>query len=83
GYRFARVTDIRDVQDKRYGWKVKGRIVVDGDQGYRGHRGYDRYDRYDRRGRDYRRGGDEGKFTCYIQRGRYAEVDFKGIRGLR
>ncbi|QZD86087.1 hypothetical protein [Qipengyuania psychrotolerans] len=77
GYRFAEVTDIRDVKDTRYGWKVKGRMVVDGQ------RGYNRYDRYDRR--DYRRYGNEdhGKFSCYIERGRVTQVDFSGIRGLR
>lgn len=81
GYRYAQVTDIRDVDNTRYGWKVKGRMVVDGN--YRGGN-YDRYgyrDRYNR----YQRWSDRdsGSFTCYIDRGRVAEVDFSGIRGLR
>ncbi|MBX7496486.1 hypothetical protein K3172_11530 [Qipengyuania sp. 6B39] len=81
GYHYAQVTDIRDVDDTRYGWKVKGRMVVDGN--YRGGH-YDRYgyrDRYNR----YQRWNDRdsGSFTCYIDRGRVAEVDFSGIRGLR
>lgn len=75
GYRFANVTDIRDVDDTRYGWKVKGRIVVDGQRGY-GYRGYNH--RY----RQSERGYDKGKFTCRIDRGRGAYVDFSGIRGL-
>lgn len=78
GYRYADVTQIRDVDDTRYGWRVKGRMVVDGARGYRG------YDRYDRR--DYRRGynrSDSGRFTCYIERGRVTDIDFSGIRGLR
>ena len=81
GYRYAQVTDIRDVDDTRYGWKVKGRIVVDGN--YRGGR-YDRYGYRDRNNR-YNRWNDRdsGKFTCYIERGRVANVDFSGIRGLR
>lgn len=81
GYRYAQVTDIRDVDDTRYGWKVKGRIMVDGN--YRGGR-YDRYgyrDRYNRYNRWNDR--DSGKFTCRIDRGRVTDVDFSGIRGLR
>ncbi|WP_284125866.1 hypothetical protein [Parerythrobacter aestuarii] len=89
GYRFANVTDIRDVDDTRYGWRVKGRIVVDGQRGY-GYQGYNYRGRYDDRYRyndryRYRqseRGYDKGKFTCYIERGRGASVDFSGIRGL-
>lgn len=74
GYRYANVTEIRDVDRERYGYEVKGRLVVDGQ------RGYGRYDRYDRR--DYRR-GDEGKFKCDVSRGRVVDIDYSGIRGLR
>lgn len=82
GYRYAQVTDIRDVDDTRYGWRVKGRIMVDGSD-YRGGR-YDRYGYRDRNDR-YRRWNDRdsGKFTCYIERGRVTNLDFSGIRGLR
>ena len=71
GYRYADVTQIRDVDRERYGYEVKGRLVVDGQRGY---------DRYDRRG--YRR-ADEGKFTCDVSRGRVVDIDYSGIRGLR
>ena len=74
GYRYAQVTDIRDVDDTRYGWRVKGRMMVDGQRGYRN-------SRYDRRYND--RSRDSGKFTCYIERGRVADVNYSGIRGLR
>ncbi|ABC63701.1 hypothetical protein [Erythrobacter litoralis] len=77
GYRSADVTQIRDVDDTRYGWRVKGRIVVDGQRGYRSRTRYD-----DRRYGYGRRAYDQGKFTCYIERGR-TQVDFSGIRGLR
>lgn len=90
GYRFADVTQIRDVDRKRGGWRVKGRLVVDGQRGYGNrygnrynNRGYNhdvRYDRYDRRG--YNR-GDSGRFTCDIRRGRVVDIDYSGIRGLR
>ncbi|MEO9462693.1 MAG: hypothetical protein ABJ242_08160 [Marinomonas sp.] len=88
GYRFADVTRIRDVESTRYGWKVKGRMVVDGARGYRGanngHRYNDRY-RHDDRGYGYYNRGsraDRGKFTCYVERGSRPQVNFRGIRGL-
>lgn len=81
GYRYAQITDIRDVKDTRYGWRVKGRMVVDGN--YRG----GRYDRngYRDRNNNYQRWSDRdsGKFTCDIERGRVVDVNFSGIRGLR
>lgn len=76
GYRYADVTQIRDVDNTRYGWRVSGRVQVAGGAGY------DRYDRYDSR-YDYRpRRGDDGRFTCYIERGRVADIDYDGIRRL-
>lgn len=76
GYRWAQVTQIRDVDDTRYGWRVKGRMEVENRGG--------RYDRYDRRDRRYSsRGRDAGNFTCYIDRGRVSKVNYSGIRGLR
>jgi hypothetical protein len=72
GYRYADVTQIRDVDRERYGYQVKGRLVVDGQ------RGYGRNDRYDRRRR-----ADEGRFTCDVSRGRVVDIDYRGIRGLR
>lgn len=89
GYRFADVTQIRDVDQTRYGWRVKGRMVVDGARGYRGaynngHRYNDRY-RHDDRGYGYNNRGyraDRGKFTCFVERGNRPQVNFRGIRGL-
>ncbi|UAB77455.1 hypothetical protein INR77_11680 [Erythrobacter sp. SCSIO 43205] len=68
GYRYADVTEIRDIDRTRYGWRVKGRMEVQGLQG---------------RGYGYgNRGYDRGKFTCYVEgRGR-PQIDFRGIRGL-
>lgn len=95
GYRNADVTQIRDVENTRYGWRVKGRLQVGGG----GHDRYDRddrYDRYDRYDRDDRYDryegndryygrygrGDSGAFTCYIDRGRVADIDYSGLRRL-
>lgn len=41
GYRFADVTQIRDVDRTRLGWRVKGRMEVQGQRGFRG-RDFDR-----------------------------------------
>ena len=69
GYRFADVTQIRDVDRTRYGWRIKGRMEVQGLRG--GGYGYGN------------QGFDRGRFTCYIEgRGR-PQIDFRGIRGLR
>lgn len=85
GYRFADVTEIRDVDRERYGWEVKGRLVVDGQRGWgRYNQQYNRYDRYDRSGRwDRGYDRDAGKFTCDVSRGRIMDIDYRGIRGLR
>lgn len=77
GYSRARVTEIRDVDDTRGGWRVKGRIVVDDRYDYGRYNRYDRYDRYDRNDRD------RGSFTCYVEGQRVAGLDFDGVRGLR
>lgn len=82
----AKVTDIRDVDRKSYGYKVEGRIAVNTMQ--RGWRSGDR--RYGNGwGNDYRgwnsnlRGYDSGKFTCKVDyRGGVRDLDFRGIRGL-
>lgn len=80
GYRFADVTEIRDVDRERYGYEVKGRLVVDGNHGYGR---YDRYDRYDRGNRyDDRYYRDSGRFTCDVRRGRVVDIDYRGIHGL-
>lgn len=90
GYRYAQVTQVRDVNDTRYGWKIKGNLVVDGNRGY-SDRGYGYYDRgYNDRYNDYRRYDDRrygyrqdsGSFTCWIDRGRVSRMDYSGIRGL-
>ena len=70
GFRYAKVTQIRDVDRERRGFEVEGRIEVAGQRGY----GYG----YNRRGRV-----DRGKFSCDIRRGRITDIDFDNIRGLR
>ncbi len=86
--RYARsdVTEIRDIQRTRDGYKVTGKLVVK--DGWRGQdRGYNRYDHDDNYGRNdrygnnqgYARGYDKGRFTCYIERGRVIDIDYRGL----
>jgi len=79
-YSRSDVTQIRDIERTRYGYRVKGNLVVQ--DGWRGNnRGYDRYDRYDRDGYSggYGRGYDKGRFTCYVERGRVVDIDYSGL----
>jgi len=61
---YAKVTKIRDVDRTRYGYRIKGRVIVQDNN----RRGYGRYNsRYDRgHGNSYNRSYDKGKFTCYV-----------------
>lgn len=92
GYRFAEVTEVRDVNDTSYGWKIKGNLQVEGNRGYYQRGSYDRgrysdwrynddrnYGRYNDR---YGYNRDDGSFTCWIDRGRVSRMDYSGIRGL-
>jgi hypothetical protein len=58
------VTEIRDIDRRRDGYIVKGRVVVrDGYNGRWGRNGY-----YDR-----------GKFSCFVRYGRVEDVRFSGL----
>jgi hypothetical protein len=76
-YSRADVTQIRDIDRTRYGYRVQGNLIVQ--DGWRG-RDNDRYDRYDRDNRyGYNRGYDRGRFTCYVERGRVIDIDYSGL----
>jgi hypothetical protein len=80
-YGRVRVTDVRDVRDTRWGYEVRGRIALGG--GDHGWNDRGRNDRGFGHGwRDDDRRNDSGSFTCRIERGRVAYLDFDGIRGL-
>lgn len=64
----AHVTDIRDVDRTRYGYRVKGKILVE-----QGRSGRYRNSRY----------ADKGKFTCYIEGNRVSDVRFSGLKYAR
>lgn len=70
GNRYSRtdVTRIHDIDRTRYGYRIQGNIVVKD-----GWRGRDRYDY------GYQRGYDKGRFTCYVERGRVVDVDYRGL----
>jgi len=70
----ARVTDIRSIDRKRDGYRIKGTVVVNERGG-----GWGRDYNYRYNGRNY----DQGKFSCDVQYGRVVDVDFSGLRGNR
>lgn len=72
--RYARsdVTRINKIERTNKGYKVKGNIVVQ--DGWRGNGGRDRDYR-----NGYNRGYDQGSFTCKVEYGRVADVDYNGL----
>lgn len=81
----ADVTDIRSVRQTRNGYEVRGRIAVNsmGRGWRRGDVNYGRGWNGDYRGwNSSLRGYDNGSFSCLVQRGQVADIDYNGIRGL-
>jgi hypothetical protein len=81
----ADVTDIREVKNTRYGFQVKGRIAVQGNnQGWnRGDSNYGQGWGGDYRGYNDRvRGYDSGSFKCKYERGQITDLDIDGVRGF-
>lgn len=74
----AEVTDIRNIDRRRDGYTVRGRIAVN-TRNSNWRRGW---------GDDYRgwndnyRGYDAGRFTCDVRYGRVVDLEYSGIRGL-
>jgi hypothetical protein len=71
-YSRADVTQINNIDRTRNGYRVTGKLVVK--DGYRGR---------NRNERGYDRGYDKGRFTCYIERGRVIDVDYRGLEQWR
>ena len=70
------VTEVRDIERRRDGYRVEGRVVAQ--DSYNGR--WDRDDRYGRYGRDDRYGRyDDGKFTCTVRYGRVDQVRVTGL----
>lgn len=70
----ARVTDIRRVDRNRYGYNIRGTVIVNERGG-----GWDRDYNYGYAGRNY----DQGRFSCQVQNGQVVGLDFSGLRGNR
>jgi hypothetical protein len=74
----ANVTDIRNIDRTRDGYRIRGRIAVNTrNRDWRGGWGND-YRGWDNRNNGY----DAGNFSCRVQYGRVTDIDFSGIRGL-
>jgi hypothetical protein len=92
-YNRSKVTEVQNIERTRYGYKIRGNVVVqDSNRG-----GYDRYgrddryyrgDNYDRDDRRYNRDGydrgydrgyDQGRFTCYVERGQVTDIQYRGL----
>lgn len=96
GYSSAQVTQVRNVDDTNYGWKIRGNLAVNGgynngygnngyyNNGYYGNRRYDdrRYNSGYYNNSRYGYAQDSGSFTCWIDRGRVSRMDYSGIRGM-
>ncbi|MBT2133348.1 hypothetical protein KK137_03280 [Croceibacterium sp. LX-88] len=81
----SQVTDIRNIDRKRDGYTVKGRIAVNtaGRDWRRGDAVYGRGWNGDYRGwNNNYRGYDAGSFTCKVRYGQVVDLDYNGIRGL-
>ncbi|APG62243.1 hypothetical protein LPB140_04870 [Sphingorhabdus lutea] len=76
-YNRSDVTEISDIDRTRYGYKIKGKLVVQ--EKRRGRYNNGRYNGY----RDYDRGYDKGRFTCYVEQGRVTDVRFSGLDNWR
>ena len=77
GYRRSEVTQVRDIQRTRFGYRVIGNLVVKGgqqDRVYNNGYGGDRYD-----GNTYGRRYNKGWFTCTFEQGRVVGVDYSGL----
>jgi hypothetical protein len=79
GYSRSEVTQVRDIERTRYGYRVRGNVVVQDGWRDRNNSNYYRGDRDDRYGQNYGRGYDKGRFTCIVERGRVVDVDYRGL----
>lgn len=73
GYRGTRVTDIRGVDRKRDGYRIKGTLIVNERGG-----GWNRDYNYRYGGRDY----DQGRFSCDVSYGRVVDLDYSGLKNF-
>jgi hypothetical protein len=81
GYSRSDVTQVRSIERTRFGYRVQGNVVVqDGGRG-RYENNYHGNDRFG--GNAYQRGYDKGRFTCFVERGRVVDINYRGLEQWR
>jgi hypothetical protein len=81
GYSRSDVTQVRSIERTRFGYRVQGNVVVqDGGRG-RYENNYYGNDRLG--GNAYQRGYDKGRFTCFVERGRVVDINYRGLEQWR
>lgn len=81
GYSRSDVTQVRSIERTRFGYRVQGNVVVqDGGRG-RYENNYYGNDRFG--GNAYQRGYDKGRFTCFVERGRVVDINYRGLEQWR
>ena len=81
GYSRSDVTQVRSIERTRFGYRVTGNVVVqDGGRG-RYENNYYGNDRLG--GNAYQRGYDKGRFTCFVERGRVVDINYRGLEQWR
>ncbi len=81
GYSRSDVTQVRSIERTRYGYRVKGNVVVQDTGRGRYENNYYGNGRFG--GNAYQRGYDKGRFTCFVERGRVVDIDYRGLEQWR
>ena len=81
GYSRSDVTQVRSIERTRFGYRVQGNVVVQDNGRGRYENNYYGHDRFG--GNAYQRGYDKGRFTCFVERGRVVDINYRGLEQWR
>lgn len=80
-YSRSDVTQVRSIERTRFGYRVTGNVVVQDTGRGRYENDYYGNDRFG--GNGYQRGYDKGRFTCFVERGRVVDINYRGLEQWR